>query len=179
MLHAFEPSSIARRRLQENVQLNGLNNVRIHPLAAAEEAGSVQLTRDRDTTNHVVVGESVERVEQVTSQAIQDVVGGVAFALGKMDVEGYELFALRGASRMLQAHNPPVWLLEMGELSARYGYRQEELVRFLNGYGYRPARYHVEENVLRWDEECWTHQQNVLFVAEPHFQPVVARLQES
>ncbi len=178
-LHAFEPSSIARRRLQENVQLNGLTNVRIHPLAAAEQAGSLQLTRDRDATNYVVVEQSLERVERVVGQAIQDLVGGVAFALGKMDVEGYELPALKGAARMLEAHSPPIWLLEVSELSAKYGYPQEELVRFLSGYGYRPARYRAEENVLRWDEECWRHQQNVLFVAEPHFQRVVALLHES
>lgn len=153
MLHAFEPSSGARVRLQENVQINGLTNVRVHPVAAAEHAGPLQLTRDGDTTNYVVVDGGLERVEQIAGQAIQDVVGSVPFALGKMDVEGYELHALRGAARMLEAHNPPVWLLEMGEFSDRYGYSDHDLVAFLREYAYLPARYRADENALRWDDE--------------------------
>ncbi len=79
---------------------------------------------------------------------------------------------------MLEAHNPPVWLLEMGEFSDRYGYRDDDLVAFLREYAYLLARYRADENALRWDDACWKHQQNVLFIAEPHFARVVARLQE-
>ena len=110
---------------------------------------------------------------------MQDVVGTVRFAMGKMDVEGYELPALRGAAGMLERHNPPVWLLEVGGVSERYGYRTEDLLRFLRRYGYAPARYQSDANSILLDDECWRDSQNVLFVAEQHFPGVANRLKEN
>ena len=86
---------------------------------------------------------------------LDDEVGSVPFALGKVDVEGAELFVFKGAAKMLKAHNPPVWIVEFGDASARFGYGGEELARFLQKFGYRFARFEPAGNRLEWNDELW------------------------
>jgi FkbM family methyltransferase len=52
-----------------------------------------------------------------------------------LDVEGYELFALRGAEDTIRTHKPTV-VTEINRCSLRYGYTAEAIVTFLRGYGY-------------------------------------------
>lgn len=58
----------------------------------------------------------------------------------KLDVEGYELFALHGATRTLHTHRPII-LLELNRpVLARNGHTNEDVLKFLSGlhYEYRP-----------------------------------------
>lgn len=63
------------------------------------------------------------------------------YALGKMDIEGAEILALKGAEQMLTWANPPVWQLELAGFSKRYGYRSDQVQDFLKAFDFRSAVY--------------------------------------
>ena len=135
-------------------------------------------TRNLDTSNHIVLEPADDEVDEIEVAPIQSLVGDVSFAMGKMDVEGYELPALHGATEMLKRQNPPVWLLEVNQCSEAYAYGALELAGFLREYGYFPVRYRAKKGCVLPAEPDWQQEQNVLFVSEAHASDVQARLEE-
>lgn len=132
-LIAIEADGTNVERLLENL---ALNNVRchVHDVAVGPERGQVQFETGADTVGAVSTtggGESLEmyRLDDLVDPAFP-------WAVGKMDIEGYELSALKGAKQLLAAKRPRVWILETNETSTKYGETRAELQAFLAEYGY-------------------------------------------
>jgi FkbM family methyltransferase len=83
----------------------------------------------------------------------------------KVDVEGAELFVLRGASRILSQQQPTV-VCEIGRglLEQRYGIEPGELVELMEGHGYTLTR--LESGKLRQADVSRAHDGNYVFVSE-------------
>lgn len=104
---AFEPGDAARAWLAECVSANTLGRVHIHSAALGAEPGGAFLDDNLDSTqhgswNHV----SATTGSPITVTTLDDALaahGPGEVSLWKLDLEGYELSALRGASRSLAA----------------------------------------------------------------------------
>ncbi len=177
-LHAFEPSTQARHRFEENVRINALANVVLHPVAIYDAPGNMFLTCTKDSINYLLEAKFSEDVEEVRAVRLDDEVGDISFTLGKMDIEGAELPALRGARRMLEAYNPPVWLVEVSNVCHRYGSSKDALITYMQESGYRAALYASQDNALRWMDNTETTPQNVLMIAEERSKEVQNRLKK-
>jgi FkbM family methyltransferase len=141
---AFEPDPDNYALLTENLALNGARRVTPLQLAVSSAPGTVTLHRYRDTNlgRHSVLpindGESVE-VPAVTLDGFwaERGLGERVPRFIKIDVEGYELVALRGARAVL-ARCP----LLLAEYSPNYmragGQSPAEFVDYLTGLGFRP-----------------------------------------
>src|SRR5215831_453940 len=57
-IHAFEPSTQTRLRFQENIRINGLTNVHLHPVAIYDSFGRMRLANTKDSMNHLVIAEN-------------------------------------------------------------------------------------------------------------------------
>lgn len=165
-IHVFEPSAEAREILEENIRINRLENIAVYPCAVGEISGTVKFTKSEESMNHIVVGGAPEDFNEVALVRLEDEVADVEFAMGKIDVEGFELQALKGAAGMLEAQNPPVWIVELGEASERYGYKNEELLDYMRKFGYRTVCFDVFENSAKWDDDIWRNSLNAIVVAE-------------
>lgn len=140
---AFEPNRPTFACLRQNVRQNRLGNVTLVRAAAGPESGFAGLVVTEDNFGEVHLappgGAEAARVavttvdEQVASLGL----GRVDYI--KIDVEGFELAALRGARRTLAA-NPK--LLVQTEIvpaqAARYGFGVGDLVEFFSAYGLTP-----------------------------------------
>jgi FkbM family methyltransferase len=113
---AFEPFADNVRNLLEHVRMNGLRNVRIVQAAVGESSGLRAFTTDR--------GECQNRIEDAAAQFLIPAVSLDSLSLPppdliKMDIEGGESEALRGARRTLSEQRPLVLVALHGTGPAR------------------------------------------------------------
>jgi FkbM family methyltransferase len=143
---AFEPGANAFARLKANVALNPVENIALYNLAASDRQGQAQLYLGDDAADSGASlyrlnrpQDRVETVAMVTVDGFLEQEGLARPEVMKVDVEGAELAALRGAQGLL-AQAPPMLLLEMEEKNLQAaGASRAAIQEFLGSYGYRPA----------------------------------------
>jgi FkbM family methyltransferase len=131
---AIEPNPDARAQLEQNLALNGCENVTVSASALADRPGEAMLhvPRTADPSfSSLGGGRFAEaepiRVETTTLDAQVESLG-LEPVFVKIDVEGGELPVLEGAARTLEAR--PTLLIEVGSESA------DEVERRLTPLGY-------------------------------------------
>ncbi len=120
-VYAFEPSARIRARLERNIALNNMTQVRVRPEAVTGQSGVVRLIESRDTGNDGLAyvdmnggdaGVEVRavRLDELTELSVPPP------ALIKVDVEGGEPEVFRGATAMLDRVDAPSILFESFEI---------------------------------------------------------------
>lgn len=143
---AFEPVPATAQALARNVAASCYANVRVTQAALAAEPGRVmmRLFQDDPLGVHASVG-AVSGLRVAGSAAAPAVTldafladEGAAPALVKLDLEGSETAALRGARALWTGAEPPVMCCEWNQAAARAaGTRPEEWMELLREAGYR------------------------------------------
>jgi FkbM family methyltransferase len=103
---AIEPSQETLPQLKLNIELNQLRNVEIVAKAVGNERKVVGL---RSGTNSGVVVDETRAPYHVQQDLIDHIITAPIDFL-KIDVEGYEGFAIDGAQRVLSEYRPTVFL---------------------------------------------------------------------
>ena len=137
VVHSFEPSFENFSRLQSATRK--LANVRVSQTAVGEHTGKSTLyLSDRLNVDHrtYITKEDPRDAVPIDIVALDDYFkSGERVDLIKMDIQGYEFYALRGATRVLQ-ENPDInLLLEFWPLGLEQaGVHWEELIEMLRGF---------------------------------------------
>lgn len=110
-VHAVEANPDTFRLLAMNVSLNGPGNVTLHPFAANDVGGTIELVCNTDNSGgskRVPVETAPEytydspTIRKVAARRIDDLIGErLTINHVFMDIEGSEHFAIRGAQRIL------------------------------------------------------------------------------
>jgi FkbM family methyltransferase len=147
---SLEPDPRLFARLNEGVTRNGLTQVTPLPVAAGAETATLSLSgydekSDNFGLSRVAGAPAADGVEfAIAARALDDVLDEAGLAsvdLLKMDIEGYEGFALSGMKRWLAAGRIKRIILELHpEQLAEHDHSASELIERLTGYGYRPLR---------------------------------------
>ena len=140
-VHAFEPFPAMVAKLQRNLALNGLTNVTVVPKALAARAGEGSLyLAGEPGSNSLTPGPGFAGALAVPLIDLDGYLeaAGVTQPVRamKMDIEGAELMALRGADRLLSQHRPALLLEVNPPRLAAGGGSSRELVELLQFYGY-------------------------------------------
>lgn len=166
VVHAFEPYGLVAAMLRENVHLNGFDRrVRVVEAAASDVDGTIDLyvppsigvVETSASTDPEFKGGDLQRVQvpAVRLDAYWRSVGSPDVTLVKVDVEGAEPRALRGARQVLGTCRP--WVLVEILAHARF----DELEAERQAAGYVDVRLSPWEAVvgdrLRFHELAWNH----------------------
>jgi FkbM family methyltransferase len=140
---AFEPLPSTYRRLTDNVRLNGLEDrVRCLNMAVGSEPREARFTTELDTVNHIVgSGEATAGAISVPVTTLDAALGADAPWLMKIDVEGYELPVLEGATATLRQHTLHAVILELNGSGERYGHDEGRIVSMMADHGFEPCSY--------------------------------------
>lgn len=148
-VHSFEPSARMFEELEFNVSLNGLsetcilNNVAVSETSGTaalsvyergqEVFGSLGVTRREEG---MIVGHEQVKTIRLDDYVVEQGLGRVDFM--KIDIEGAELLALRGAENLLAGPHAPTILIEMADVNTKgFGYGAVEIWDYLVGSGYQ------------------------------------------
>lgn len=177
-LDAFEPGVRTLARLRENLVLNSLDNVAVHPVAVGSAPGRVRFLQSHDVTNRIATKDVADEPSlEVPCVTLDDELAGRRYAMGKMDIEGAEPLALGGAKAMLAAANPPVWQLEVIPAALQaFGWTDTRLADLLRDSGYELGTYDADDRILRLGERHWRGQQNVFAVASREAEAIARRV---
>ena len=143
----FEPNPDAANRIQETLTENGIANVLLHRVGLSDQAGEFTLSV---ITAHTGMGTLAEVEEAhkslVTAKHAVRVVRGdevigsnplPGAVTMKMDIEGFEVRALRGMVETLRRYRPAI-ITEVSEHHLRRaGASSGEMFDLLRGEGYR------------------------------------------
>lgn len=175
---AFEPVPKTVNRLKENIDINQLSQVKVYPIALGDTDSIVSFTLTHDAVSHITVLNDLPQANkiQVPCHRLENVLEDKLYAMAKIDVEGGELSAIKGANKLLSQKNPPVLMLEINGAFKRYGVTKKEILNYLSTFGYRSAIYKADTNHLTFTEDVWG---DVLFIANDYLDQVVDRISTS
>lgn len=119
---AFEPVPPTAQRLQENVHINRLQNVRIYPVALGDEAGQAEICYAEDASGIATLRKDMAQgyqreyrmqtftVEVVPLDSLVEREHLPAPDFIKLDVEGFEYQVLQGAHRLIERARPALFM---------------------------------------------------------------------
>ncbi|WP_146348266.1 FkbM family methyltransferase [Falsiphaeobacter marinintestinus] len=142
---AFEPQPDCCRKIDRHIAINDLSNVDLHNLALGAMPGSLELhvlgggsimatlaiDPEVDTNIRETIEVPVARGDDVLPQHLS---GDV---LLKIDVEGFELFAMMGMSDTITRHKPAILLEVEDRYLKRAGTSVRDLFTWLQDRGYQ------------------------------------------
>lgn len=172
---SIEPDSQAQLALNRNIEINAIaGRVRVVSTAVGEHVGHVDFTVGLDTTNQVIDVTNPKRklsreTRTVTLTPLDDVVGKEQPQLLKIDIEGYELCAFKGANRTLSSERL------FAIISEGCGEAEVEL---LSSYGFRRLYYNPHSRKLVESAEGY-QSQNAIFVKEKRILEVISRVESA
>lgn len=139
---AMEPVPSTYATLCQNVRLNNLESL-VEPkqVAAGSISGDVLMSSGDGSMNHIVQGNVAGAIRTPVAR-LDDILGGKIPTAMKVDVEGFELQALRGAIGMLRDAKLKAIVLELQDWAlARYGASEREVTSLLEDHGFRAHAY--------------------------------------
>jgi FkbM family methyltransferase len=139
---AVEPVPTSFRWLQAAVALNGVSNVECHQFAVGERTGTTVLYVDPSIagaasaapSEHRETADAVECSVVTLDGFVAEHAATVDFL--KLDIEGGELAALRGASRLLASQRPIVFAEMLRKLARPFGYHPNDIIELMAEHGY-------------------------------------------
>ncbi len=156
-VHAFEPAPAEYHELNANVGLNRLENVLANQLAICDREGEATLQICQGGLGlYNSLGAPLREGNVVSVQVRCTTLDSYVRSAGigkvdllKMDVEGAELAAIRGAAALLEGPDAPIVVCEFCDAAAvGMGHSTRELRQALEGFGYRLYRYSLETHAL-------------------------------
>jgi FkbM family methyltransferase len=170
-VYAFEPTPDTFKTLAHNVELNKLKNIQLVNAALADTlSGKQEFYLRKDTNQGANSLAPTSATSELASFTVETTTLDTHFAASeqlpgviKLDVEGAELLALRGAVRVIEAAHP--WLiLEASEKHLQaFGHSLSQLRDFLDEQGYSLYRIEANGKVAPVGEVLAAHQ-NLLCV---------------
>lgn len=142
----IEPSTREMQILKDNVERNALGNVKLYPMALSDRASEAELLVARlQNSGHNTLGAfgyntALDHREEVRTLRLDELVQSEKLDrvdVIKMDIEGGELAALRGAGETLERFRPVV-LIELSDRALQHqSSTSAEVLALLAQHGYR------------------------------------------
>lgn len=142
-LHAFEPVALHRECFTRNVKMR--DGVLLYPMALGQSEGMVKIhTANQSSGDSWVDGDGDIPLKRLDDFDLHDV------DFIKLDCEGYELFALRGAEETLKRCHPVICVEQKPGRAQKFGLKETEAVDYLKSLGANLLSVMSGDYILGW-----------------------------
>lgn len=151
---AFEPVKYQLSLLKHNLELNRFDNCEIYDYGLSNENTQLPIYTSNESDSHSGIHEGLsslypsgdvkEEQQIINLKVFDDAVtpGLKRFDFLKIDIEGAELYALKGMRIALEKFKPQI-LIEMNDRTFRSaGYSLKDMIDFLSELNYEPYKIH-------------------------------------
>ena len=179
-IYSFEALPKNYARLQENLKLNQFEQVKAYEIAISDYTGTVALNLAEGDSMPFITHTTTDNTITVSTDTLDNLLQNQPLSnltLAKMDIEGAEIFALKGATSLLKQQRPHAWILEINDTVSYFGHQKQDLVDFLQSYGYNLYRYNTDTNQLSPVTIEQQQGNNVIAIADSALEFVRDRLQ--
>jgi FkbM family methyltransferase len=176
-VYAFEAFPYYSKVLKMTIRLLRRKNITLLNNAIVDNNRSINLVWKDSKGNRLtgrthVMGLEDKFVDSVVVEGItlDTFLGRIPTPAGKirfikMDIEGAELLALKGAIKLIDVHKPIFYLEIYDSYCQRYGYLAEEIFSFLGNLKYMSYLIHPENlKLISVDSSSYTGEGDVLFI---------------
>jgi FkbM family methyltransferase len=138
---AVEPSPANTALLRKHLAWNACHNVTVIEAAIGEHVGEIEFSFRPDATDPGAFANSVAydvggEKARVKVTTIDEICRGLKPSVIKVDIEGAELLALRGAQELLSRSSPALLVAVHPDAMRALGTAPSQLVELLRGFGY-------------------------------------------
>ena len=179
-VYTFEPYPLLIDRLKLEINLNGLaNKITLVPYAVSDRDGITLFQYPDERSNLGIASTILGREKNINTIEVRSIrideflsnIEPLSLDVVKIDIEGAELYALRGMSGLLDHGARPIFIMEINNLMMGYaGYSASDIVNFLGQYGYIP--YEVNYKGLSGPTDPNADCENYCFLTAEHLQLV-------
>ncbi len=165
---AYEPSSMMRRRLNENLSLNRMVQVAVHARMAGAETRQARFadgTTKSGRRRPPLPIELATGVIGVDCTRLDGALGDRRCMLVRIDVAGQELAVLQGMTEMLRDANPPALLIALDESLRDYALSPEQVLDWLAEHGYEIVLYDADRHQISYEAAPWQRSRTVIAIA--------------
>lgn len=153
VVHAFEPIPNTSAIFEKNMELNALPNIHLHKVALSDkegqaefffnrqESGATSMRNIRDTEKAVRISVKTERLDDFF---VREGIRKLDFI--KCDVEGAELFVLKGGLETIKQHKPILFVEMLRKWASKFNYHPNDIISLLAGHGF--SCYAIEGETL-------------------------------
>jgi FkbM family methyltransferase len=147
-IYAIEPNRLAFQELLNNVWNNKCNTL-CYNLAAGDKNEKLSMTEYHELWGYGFNKISLEPTEYVVNVLTLDniIPFNQIITHVKIDVEGYELFVLKGMKRILN-QKPTLYIEIMESHFNTYGYSSTDIFNLLDEFGYQ--HFQIDENNFKF-----------------------------
>jgi FkbM family methyltransferase len=149
-VYAVEPVSEHVKCLHKNFELYDINNAEVLPIAASDQLGESQIRLTGHNCGRASLNFTIKTGvhETVTLFRLDDLINETDISFIKMDVEGHEISALKGMTRILKNNNPIIFI----EVLKRELRKEHTAIDLLHNLGYRIIEKYGDNYLLKRDE---------------------------
>ena len=172
---SFEPIPQTFSYLKRNMGVNGLSSSRhqLYNAGVGDSRGMLRFSSDRDTTNRVMREDEDGGIE-VEVVPLDEVVPSGWTCWMKVDVEGFEMGVIQGATRVLQEVGGLV--IELNGAGEKFGNPDDKIRDKLIESGFVEVRYSPISRVI---EPAKAIGDNAFFVRSAQFDEIQTRLMKA
>ena len=153
-VYAFEPNSSNATSLKHHIEINNFKNVKLFENGLSDREGKAVLAATPNAAQGWVALDGLPGAEEGYSINLvrgDDVLGELEPSrpvIIKMDVEGHEIHALRGFSRLLERREVALICEINREALTRAASSPNDLIHFMSDRGFKSFRFEVDQT--RW-----------------------------
>jgi FkbM family methyltransferase len=151
-IYSFEALPKNSKRLEDNLKLNQFQQVKSYALAVSNSTGSIALNLAEGDSMPFITTDATDDTIIVPTDTLDNLLQDKCLdnlTLAKIDIEGAEILAMKGATSLLKQQRPFVWILEILDSVNSFDYQQKDVADFLQDYNYGFYSYNADTNQLK------------------------------